>query len=70
MNDKNLQREVDSVTTDLNHILDILVNKIEEFEQEVKDLEKQHQQALDEAYDKGYNEGYKNSVIVHSDLYK
>lgn len=58
MKDKHLQH-VDSLTTDLNHILDILVNKIEEFEQEVKDLEKQHQQALDEAYEEGYIEGLK-----------
>ena len=59
MNDKHLIRQIDSATREVNLIFDILVNKIEELENDLVELEKQHEQSLKVAFEKGYEEGVK-----------
>jgi hypothetical protein len=59
MNDKHLIRQIDSATREVNLIFDILVNKIEELENDLFELEKQHEQSLKVAFEKGYEEGVK-----------
>ena len=59
MNDKHLIRQIDSATREVNLIFDILVNKIEELENDLFELEKQHEQSLKESFEKGYEEGVK-----------
>ena len=59
MNDKHLVRQIDSATREVNLIFDILVNKIEELENDLVELEKQHEQSLKESFEKGYQEGVK-----------
>jgi uncharacterized protein (UPF0335 family) len=56
MNDKNLVRQIDLVTGEVNDIFDVLVNKIEELEQDLIELEKQHEESLKVAYNKGYDD--------------
>ena len=57
MNDKHLIRQIDSAAREVNLIFDILVNKIEELENDLIELEKQHEQSLKVAFEKGYEEG-------------
>ena len=57
MNDKHLIRQIDSATREVNLIFDILVNKIEELENDLVELEKQQEQSLKVAFEKGYEEG-------------
>lgn len=59
MNDKHLVRQIDSAAREVNLIFDILVNKIEELENDLVELEKQHEQSLKESFEKGYEEGVK-----------
>ena len=59
MNDKHLIKQIDSATREVNLIFDILVNKIEELENDLVELEKQHEQSLKESFEKGYEEGVK-----------
>ena len=59
MNDKHLVRQIDSAAREVNLIFDILVNKIEELENDLVELEKQHEQSLKVAFEKGYEEGVK-----------
>ena len=74
MNDKHLIRQIDSATRDVNLIFDILVNKIEELENDLVELEKQHEQSLKVAFEKGYEEGclkgYNDHVKLTNTLYK
>lgn len=59
MNDKHLVRQIDTVTREVNIIFDVLVEKIEELENDLVELEKQHEQSLKVAFEKGYEEGVK-----------
>lgn len=61
MNDKHLNRQIDAAARDVNLIFDILVNKIEELENDLVELEKQHNQSLKEAFEKGYEAGIKDT---------
>jgi hypothetical protein len=65
MNDKHLVRQIDAATREVNLIFDVLVNKIEELENDLIELEKQHEQSLKVAYEKGYDEGviYTDGII-------
>jgi archaellum component FlaC len=59
MNDKNLDRQADNMLDNVNETISLLVRKIEELEQDLIDLEKQHEQSLKVAFEKGYEEGVK-----------
>jgi phage shock protein A len=59
MNDKNLDRQVDNMFDKVNDTIYLLVRKIEELEQDLIELEKQHEQSLKVAFEKGYEEGVK-----------
>ena len=67
MNDKHLVRQIDSAAREVNLIFDILVNKIEELENDLVELEKQHEQSLKVAFEKGYEEGVKYTDGLISD---
>ena len=59
MNDKHLERQVDNLLDNVNDTIYFLVKKIENMENDLDELEKQHEQSLKEAYEKGYEEGVK-----------
>ena len=67
MNDKRLVRQIDSAAREVNLIFDILVNKIEELENDLVELEKQQEQSLKESFEKGYEEGVKYTDGLISD---
>jgi hypothetical protein len=67
MNDKHLVRQIDVVASEVNHIFDVLVNKIEELENDLIELEKQHEQSLKVAFEKGYDEGVKYTDGIKTD---
>ena len=59
MNSKDLERALDDISSDINEVFILLRQKIEELENDLVELEKQHEQSLKEAYEKGYEEGVK-----------
>lgn len=59
MNDKNLERALDNISTEINDIFIMLTQKIEELENDLVELEKQHEQSFKVAFEKGYEEGVK-----------
>ena len=59
MNDKNLDKQVDNMFDKVNDTIYLLVRKIEELENDLIELEKQHEQSLKVAFEKGYEEGVK-----------
>jgi uncharacterized protein (UPF0335 family) len=56
MNDKNLDRQADNLLDNVNDTISLLVRKIEELEQDLIELEKQHEESLKVAYNKGYDD--------------
>jgi uncharacterized protein (UPF0335 family) len=56
MNDKNLDRQADNLLVEVNDTISLLVRKIEELEQDLIELEKQHEESLKVAYNKGYDD--------------
>jgi hypothetical protein len=56
MNDKNLDRQADNMLDNVNDTISLLVRKIEELEQDLVELEKQHEESLKVAYNKGYDD--------------
>jgi uncharacterized protein (UPF0335 family) len=56
MNDKNLDRQADNMLDNVNDTISLLVRKIEELEQDLLELEKQHEESLKVAYNKGYDD--------------
>jgi hypothetical protein len=56
MNDKNLDRQADNMLDNVNDTISLLVRKIEELENDLIELEKQHEQSLKVAYNKGYDD--------------
>jgi hypothetical protein len=70
MNDKNLVRQIDLVTSEVNDIFGILVNKIDELEQDLIELEKQHEESLKVAFNEGYAKGYTNHANLINMLNK
>jgi len=63
MKDKQLQRILDNIECEINDAFILLTQKIEELEQDLIDLEKQHEQSLKVAFDKGYEIGLKDGLI-------
>ena len=67
MNDKHLERALDNISSEINDIFILLTQKIEELENDLVDLEKQHEQSLKVAFEKGYEEGVKYTDGLISD---
>jgi hypothetical protein len=68
MNDKNLDRQADNMLYNVNDTISILVRKIEELEQDLIELEKQHEQSLKVEFEKGFDEGVKHiNQLIMSD---
>ena len=65
MQDKSLQRALDNISIEVNDVFTLLREKIEELENDLLELEKQHEQSLKVAFEKGYEEGvkYTNGLI-------
>ena len=59
MNDKYLEKALDNISTEINDIFVMLKQKIEELENDLVELEKQHKEYLKVEYKKGYEEGVK-----------
>lgn len=59
MNDKHLERALNNISSEINDIFILLTQKIEELENDLVELEKQHEQSLKVAFEKGYEEGVK-----------
>ena len=59
MNDKHLDRQADNLLDNVNDTICLLIRKIEELENDLIELEKQHEQSLKVAFEKGYEEGVK-----------
>lgn len=59
MNSKDLERALDDISSDINEVFILLRQKIEELENDLVELKKQHEQSLKKAYEKGYEEGVK-----------
>jgi hypothetical protein len=71
MNDKNLDRQADNMLDNVNDTISLLVRKIEELEQDLIELEKQHEHFLKVAFEKGYEEGvnYTDGLISEEKRY-
>lgn len=67
MNDRNLERQVDNLLDNVNDTIYLLVKKIENMENDLIELEKQHEQSLKESFEKGYEEGVKYTDGLISD---
>ena len=67
MNDRNLERQVDNLLDNVNDTIYLLVKKIEELENDLIEIEKQHEQSLKVAFEKGYEEGVKYTDGLISD---
>jgi cell division septum initiation protein DivIVA len=68
MNDKNLDRQADNLLDNVNDTISLLVRKIEELEQDLIELDKQHEQSLKVAFEKGFDEGVKHiNQLIMSD---
>ena len=67
MENKNLERIVDNALFEINDIITILKNNIESLENDLVELEKQHEQSLKVAFEKGYEEGVKYTDGLISD---
>jgi phage shock protein A len=59
MNDKYLEKALDNISTEINDIFVMLKQKIEELENDLVELDEQHEQSLKVAFEKGYEEGVK-----------
>ena len=67
MNDRHLERQVDNLLNNVNDTIYLLVKKIENMENDLIKLEKQHEQSLKESFEKGYEEGVKYTDGLISD---
>ena len=67
MNDKHLEKALNNISNDINDIFIMLAQKIEELENDLVELEKQHEQYLKVAFEKGYEEGVKYTDGLISD---
>lgn len=59
MYDKDLKEIINDISSDINQVFILLTQKIEELENDLVELEKQHEQSLKESFEKGYEEGVK-----------
>ena len=67
MKDKHLDRQADNLLDNVNDTICLLIRKIEELENDLVELEKQHEQSLKVAFEKGYEEGVKYTDGLISD---
>jgi hypothetical protein len=67
MNDRHLERALDNILNEINDVCILLTQKIEELENDLVELEKQHEQSLKVAYEKGYQDGVKYTDGLISD---
>ena len=67
MNDKNLERALNNFLSEVADICYMLTQKIEALENDLLELEKQHEQSLKVAFEKGYEEGVKYTDGLISD---
>jgi phage shock protein A len=67
MNDKYLEKALDNISTEINDIFVMLKQKIEELENDLVELDEQHEQSLKVAFEKGYEEGVKYTDGLISD---
>jgi phage shock protein A len=67
MNDKKLERALNNVLSEVADICYMLTQKIEELENDLVELEKQHEQSLKVAFETGYEEGVKYTDGLISD---
>ena len=74
MKDKHLDRQADNLLDNVDDTICLLIKKIEELEDDLVELEKQHEQSLKVAFEKGYEEGclkgYNDHVKLTNTLYK
>ena len=59
MNAKDLKTILNDISSDINEVFTLLTQKIEELENDLIEVEKQHEQSLKESFEKGYEEGVK-----------
>ena len=67
MNDKYFGRRIDFMIDNVQDTIYLLTKKIEELENDLVELEKQHEQSLKVAFEKGYEEGVKYTDGLISD---
>jgi len=70
MNDKSLERALDNIACDVNDVFILLRQKIEELEQDLIELENQHEESLKLAFNEGYAKGYKDHANLINMLNK
>ena len=68
MNDKHLDRQADNLLNNVNDTICLLIRKIESLENDLVELEKQHEQSLKVAFEKGYEEGCLKGYNEHVKL--
>lgn len=59
MNDTNLERRINFFFENVEDTIYLLTKKIEELENDLIELKKQHEQSLKVAFEKGYEKGVK-----------
>jgi site-specific DNA-adenine methylase len=67
MNAKDLKTILNDISSDINEVFTLLTQKIEELENDLIEVEKQHEQSLKESFEKGYEEGVKYTDGLISD---
>lgn len=68
MNDKDLEIILNDISSDINDVFILLRQKIEELENDLVELEKQHEQSLKVVFEEGYIEGVKYTDRLISDI--
>lgn len=69
MNDKHLERTLNNTLSEVADVCYLLTQKIEELENDLIELEKQHEQSLKVAFEKGYEKGvYTDGLIKDEKL--
>ncbi len=67
MNAKDLKTILNDISSDINEVFTLLIQKIEELENDLVELENQHKEYLKVEYKKGYEEGVKYTDGLISD---
>ena len=67
MKAKDLKTILNDISSDINEVFTLLTQKIEELENDLIEVEKQHEQSLKVAFETGYEEGVKYTDGLISD---